>query len=166
MKQLFRKFYKSWYLEISLGIIIVLGVIYLTKIKLANEWVAAVLHVLDQILISTLVWFQEFIASDFGKKVVFGVIASVALVLLVLWRIIWRLRSTNKFTATTCPNCGNPLVRIKSHSWQKTVRPLLPVRRFYCRSCGWKGFRIKSSEGTPLNISSSKRTRIHVDKIS
>jgi hypothetical protein len=166
MKILFRKFYKSWYFEATLVAIIIVGVIYLLNMRLANDVLISVYAGISNAFSKLLLSLHELITSDSGKKIVIAVVGAISLIILIIWRIVWRLRSSSMLAGITCPNCDSPLVRVKSRSWQKKIRPILPLRRFYCRNCGWKGFRIKSSDSIPLNIRSSKGTRIHVDKIS
>ena len=166
MKVLFRKFYKSWYFEGTLIALILLGVIYALNLRAANMVLTQVMHGFSESITGITTFFHELITSDSGKKLLATIVGIIVFIFLVVWRIVYRLRSSKSLASTTCPNCDSPLVRVKSRRWQKTVRPILPLRRFYCRTCGWKGFRMKSSESIPLSLRSSKGTRIHVDKMS
>lgn len=166
MKVLFRKFYKSWYFEGTLVALLLVGVIYVLNLRMANEVFAQIVNGVSETTNQLTNFLHELITSDSGKKLLAAIIGTILFILLIVWRIVYRLRSSKTLASTSCPNCDSPLVRVKSRNWQKTVRPILPLRRFYCRSCGWKGFRIKSRDSILLNSSTSKGTRIHVDKIS
>ncbi|TNE74337.1 hypothetical protein EP331_02255 [bacterium] len=166
MKQLFRKFIKSWYFEVSLVLIAVLGIIYILNIGAVHSWAKQTIHTLSGGYSQLLNEFQNMLHSENSLKIIGGIIALFFSTVLLVWRMVWRLQGSKKYTSTTCPRCEEPLVRVKSHGWQKKLRPILPLRRLYCRNCGWKGTRIKGSDYTPLNMQPGKSTRIQVDKIS
>jgi hypothetical protein len=166
MKSLFRKFFKSWFFEVSLVVVIILGGIYVLNVSIINTWVKQVIHDISGFYTQTSTAFKAIISDENSVKILIGLLAFILFLLILAYRIVWRLQGSKKFTATSCPRCSEPLVRVKSHEWQKKLRPILPLRRFYCRNCGWKGTRIKGNDNVPLNLQPGKPTRIHIDKIS
>jgi phosphoglycerol transferase MdoB-like AlkP superfamily enzyme len=73
--------------------------------------------------------------------------------LAIVWRrIVWRLRNSRSLTSPMCPKCSHPLSRIRRSQFHKIVSVLLPVRRYYCHNCHWKGVRIKSYTSDDGNI--------------
>lgn len=73
--------------------------------------------------------------------------------LTIVWRrIVWRLRSSRSLTSPLCPKCSHPLSRIRRRRFQKIISLLLPLRRYYCHNCHWKGVRIKSYTSDDENI--------------
>lgn len=98
-------------------------------------------------------------------KVLFQIIGGIVAILFIIWRILWRIRDIERFNSTDCPKCGYPLSRIKRTSFQRLISKILPIRRFYCKKCRWKGLRIKPNDTIPLDVHSSSIQSITPDKI-
>lgn len=62
-------------------------------------------------------------------------------------RLRWRINHTYAFWKDVCPRCGDPdLQRIPRKRYERRIAALgIPVRRYYCVQCRWRGTRI---EGT------------------
>lgn len=163
---LFRKLVRSWVFDVAIGLIILLGIFYITNISEVNAWSKQAFHSLSSFYSATSKTINSLFLHENSGRILILVTGLIAFLILLAWRIIWRLQGSKRFSATTCPKCSDPLVRVKSSEWVRKIRPLLPLRRFYCRSCGWKGIRIKGNDRIPLNIQPGKPTSIHVDKIS
>ncbi len=166
MKIMFRKFLKSWYFEVSLLIVVILGGIYVLNVSIINTWLKQVFSDVASFYSQTSAAFTAILSDEDSAKILVGIVAFLVFLMILAYRIVWRLQGSKKFTSTSCPRCSEPLVRVKSHEWQRKLRSILPLRRFYCRNCGWKGTRIKGNDNVPLNLQPGKPTRIHVDKIS
>ena len=71
------------------------------------------------------------------------VLLAVALAV-VTWRIRWRLIRTSRYTARTCPLCGEGLQRTHRRLGDRVVNVYVPVRRYRCRNreCRWHGLRV------------------------
>jgi hypothetical protein len=71
------------------------------------------------------------------------VLLAVALAV-VTWRIRWRLLRTPRYTARTCPLCGEDLQRTHRRRRDRIANLYVPVRRYRCRNrdCRWHGLRV------------------------
>lgn len=92
--------------------------------------------------------FKEYLNPWF----IIGMLGIGLFMLLVLWRLLFRLRATERFTSTHCPKCDYPLSRIKRTNVQRMFSKIVPVRKFYCKRCRWNGLRIKPYKPIPLNV--------------
>lgn len=145
-QQFLRRLQKSWIIEIVL-ILLLLGGGALVIFK--NEAAA-----IAEILIDTAFNFlQELDKSSkekgswkdlFTVKKIGIAVLGVAFIVLLWRRIVWRLRSSRRMTAAVCPKCRHPLSRIRRGQLHKMISVFLPVRRYFCHNCQWKGMRIKS----------------------
>lgn len=166
MNKWLKNLIKSWYLEGIIGVIATLIILYYLNKDSISRWLEESKIDTQNILKDSVSAFFSFIKGPEGKRIIFLSIGAIVVLLLLFWRILWRLQRSVKFTSTTCPDCNSPLVRVNRKHWQKIVSKLIPLRRLYCRNCGWKGVRIKGNDRTPLNTQPSKPTRIPIDKIS
>jgi hypothetical protein len=68
---------------------------------------------------------------------------AIALVV-VTWRIRWRLLRSPRYAARTCPRCGGDLHRTHRRRRDRIVNLYVPVRRYRCknRDCRWHGLRV------------------------
>lgn len=73
---------------------------------------------------------------------------SIGLVVTAVGILLWALRNRIVNRPSTwdraCPQCGGShLKRIHRHVWQVVPSWVgIPVRRYLCDDCGWKGLRI------------------------
>ena len=76
------------------------------------------------------------------------VLLAVSLVV-VTWRIRWRLMRTPRYTARTCPLCGEDLQRSHRRPRDRIANLYVPVRRYRCRNrdCRWSGLRVWTGVG-------------------
>ena len=60
---------------------------------------------------------------------------------------LYKSRLKNKKFSNCCPLCRGPLDRIRSYKYDKLLNLLtfkiFGFKRFYCKSCKWKGFLAK-----------------------
>jgi hypothetical protein len=82
--------------------------------------------------------------SDFVGLALLG----IALVV-VLWRIRWRLVTMPRFTTRLCPVCGSRLHRVHRHALDRVLDVFVPVRRYRCDNpeCRWSGRRFGKGHG-------------------
>lgn len=164
--KLFRKFLKSWYFEASLVVMAILGLAYVFNVSAAHEWGKQAINSFLSGFNQFLSGFNEILQAVNTPRILIAIVVIILVLALIAWRLLWRLQGSKKYSSTTCPRCEAPLVRVKSLGWQRKIRPIIPLRRFYCRNCGWKGLRVKGRDYTPLNLQPGKSTRVQVDKIS
>ncbi|MGM0588126.1 MAG: hypothetical protein ACQETE_06935 [Bacteroidota bacterium] len=109
-------------------------------------------------------WLHDLV-TGLNMKVLLSGGAAVGVIVLSIWRLMWRLRSSARFTGTECPHCGYPLSRIRRTDFQRKVSKIIPIRRFYCKKCKWKGLRLKENHPKPLDVQTSSVKPKAPDKI-
>ena len=85
--------------------------------------------------------------SRLGLSELIGIPMLIGVILLLIWRIRWRLRNTPALVDTHCPQCGSELQRVHRRSSDRIISIFVPVRRYRCnnRECGWSGTRVSTS---------------------
>lgn len=74
-----------------------------------------------------------------------GLILIVLSLLVLTWRIRYRLRRSPSYAGTTCPACGGSLHRTRRTLMDRVVNQFVPVRRYRCKNpdCRWTGLRVR-----------------------
>jgi len=87
--------------------------------------------------------------SRLGLSELIAIPMLIGLVILLIWRIRWRLRNTPALVDTHCPRCGGGLQRVHRHSLDRAISVFVPVQRYRCtnRDCGWSGVRVSTHSG-------------------
>jgi hypothetical protein len=85
--------------------------------------------------------------SRLGLSELIAIPMLIGVILLLIWRIRWRLRNTPALVDTHCPRCGGELQRVHRRSIDRAISIFVPVRRYRCnnRECGWSGVRVSTS---------------------
>jgi len=85
--------------------------------------------------------------SRLGLSELIAIPMLISVVILLIWRIRWRLRNTPALVGTHCPRCGGELQRVHRNSIDRAISILVSVRRYRCtnRDCGWSGRRVSTS---------------------
>jgi hypothetical protein len=91
-------------------------------------------------LLDTLVGFR----SRIGLSELIAIPMLIGVLILLIWRIRWRLRGTAALANTHCPRCGEGLQRVHRRFPDRVISIFVPVRRYRCsnRNCGWMGVRV------------------------
>lgn len=74
-----------------------------------------------------------------------GIIFSVISIILLFLIVRGIMANSRRYWSIVCPNCeGNQLKRLARTRNQRIIGKLffLPVRRYICAGCGWKGSRV------------------------
>lgn len=77
--------------------------------------------------------------------VILGITFSLISILLLFLIIRGIMANNRRYWSIMCPNCeGNKLKRLERTRFQRTVGKVffLPIRRYICSDCGWKGSRV------------------------
>jgi hypothetical protein len=84
--------------------------------------------------------FQSVTLSD-----LLGCALLLSAVILLVWRVRWRLTNMPRFTENRCPQCGSGLRRIHRRRRDRFLSVFVPVRRCQCRNpeCRWRGLRVR-----------------------
>lgn len=74
-----------------------------------------------------------------------GLLLLVGSTTIVVERIRYRLRASERLTAMKCPACGSELHRSHRHLSDRAIALFVPVGRYRCRNrqCSWRGLRVK-----------------------
>ncbi|OQA46820.1 MAG: hypothetical protein BWY52_00525 [Chloroflexi bacterium ADurb.Bin325] len=80
-----------------------------------------------------------------------GSLLILAATVALLWRVRWRLRRSETFTALRCPRCGGSVYRKHRRSGDRLISIFVPVRRYRCANseCRWQGLRVTPVDGAP-----------------
>jgi transposase-like protein len=49
-----------------------------------------------------------------------------------------------------CPECGQQAYRVQWRLYERLVSLIVPVRRYHCSSCGWRGLVRKGTRAAAL----------------
>lgn len=167
MKAFFKRLIKTWIFDILIvgGIItVILVVVYRSKISsylpsfsiYINEGLAQLPSAVTKTI------------NFFSLDIVLIILVIIFIIALFLWRIFWRLQRANIVKTSNCPKCDQPLVRIHRKPWQKIIGRILLTRRYYCKSCGWRGMRLKMDETdkhASMLYEMNVEKKLYVDKI-
>jgi hypothetical protein len=87
--------------------------------------------------------------SRLGLSELIAIPMLIGVVILLIWRIRWRLRNTPALVDAHCPQCGGGLQRVHRQFADRAVSIFVPVRRYRCtnRDCGWSGMRVSTHSG-------------------
>lgn len=84
--------------------------------------------------------------SDFGKWLttptnIIALILVVGIGFFVVKRLRYHLLRLTAFDQT-CPVCHHQTHRRHRKAYHRFLSAIVPLRRYYCRNCGWKGLRV------------------------
>jgi len=100
--------------------------------------------------------FQRLTASD-----LLGYLLVIAAVVALVWRVRWRFRHSEAFTALHCPRCGGNIHRKHRNIGDRLISIAVPVRRYRCvnSECRWRGLRVTPADNAPRPISIGRTGR-------
>ena len=148
----FLLFFKTYWVEILIAVGLVLAVFLLFEQMnirgMLSGWAIAAGNLglnLVVRLINSLVGFS----ARLGLSELIAIPMLIGVVILLVWRIRWRLQHTPALVDTHCPRCGGGLQRVHRQSIDRAVSIFVPVRRYRCthRDCGWTGVRVSTHSG-------------------
>ena len=90
--------------------------------------------------------YDEIIRNYLDLGTILSILGGILVVAFIFWRVVWHLRSIDRFTSEECPRCGNQLIRVKRSAFQRTLGKIVPNRKFHCKKCRWQGIRLKPLE--------------------
>jgi hypothetical protein len=148
----FLLFLKKYWVEILIVVSLILAVFLLfermnIRTTLAGWFSAAI----GAGLIVATRLFDDLIGlrTRLGLSELIAIPMLIGLVILLIWRIRWRLCNTPALADAHCPRCGDGLQRVHRHSLDRAISVFVPVRRYRCtnRDCGWSGVRVSTYGG-------------------
>lgn len=145
--QLLARVWSKWRVEVFIVAVVALAVFLLiermeirqTLLASARQGYRTARYVLEDMLRGLEAAVQRTTISDLTGLVLLAIALAV-----VIWRIRWRLMRTPRYTARTCPLCGEDLRRTHRRQRDRIASIYVPVRRYRCRSraCRWSGLRV------------------------
>ncbi len=99
---------------------------------------------------------EQLTASD-----LLGYLLVIAAAVALVWRVRWRFRRSEAFTALRCPRCGGNIHRKHRNIGDRLISVLVPVRRYRCvnSECHWRGLRVTPVDSAPRPISTGRTDR-------
>jgi hypothetical protein len=145
----FRLFFKTFWVEILIvvGLILTLFLLFEQmniRTTLAGWFRAAIAAGLS----AATQLFDDLVSlpTRFGLSELIAIPMLIGVVILLIWRIRWRLCNTPALADAHCPRCGGGLQRVHRYSLDRAISVFVPVRRYRCtnRDCGWSGMRVST----------------------
>lgn len=144
------RFWANWRVEIVIVLLIALAIFLLVERMQIRQSLWASLRKGYEVLVGLVGGVQDWLAN-FVRNTTLSDLTGYVLLLIVLvvvaWRIRWRLMRAQRLTVQVCPRCGSDLRRTHRRLRDRLISLYVPVRRYGCRNgdCGWQGRRV----GTP-----------------
>jgi hypothetical protein len=144
------QFLKTYWVEILIVVGLILGVFLLfEQMNIRGTllgWAVAAGN-LGLNLVARFFDSLQSLGSRLGLSELIAIPMLIGVVVLLIWRIRWRLRNTPALVDTHCPRCGGGLQRVHRHSIDRAISIFVAVRRYRCtnRDCGWSGVRVSTS---------------------
>jgi len=145
--QLLARVWSDWRVEVVIVAVVALAVFLLverlefrqTFLVWARQGYRTARYLLGDMLRGLEAAVQRTTISDLTGLVLLAIALAV-----VIWRIRWRLMRTPRYTARTCPLCGEDLQRTHRRRGDRIANLYVPVRRYRCRNrdCRWSGLRV------------------------
>lgn len=165
---LFRKFFKSWFFEIAVVVLLLLGIYFYQRISISLDQPSIYISDFGEWLIMTwfafIDWYNNLLSGNY-MEIIAIILASAIFIYVIFIRIRWRIRRSERFTATDCPKCNYPLSRIKRTEFQRMISNILPIRRLFCKKCRWKGTRIKPIDSVFKDSSTQQHLQSRTEPI-
>jgi hypothetical protein len=150
---LLARIWSNWRVEVVIVAVVALAVFLLvermeirqTFLAWAHQGSRTARHLLEDMMHGLAAAVQRTTLSDLTGLVLLAIALAV-----VTWRVRWRLLRTTRYTARTCPLCGEGLKRTHRRRRDRIVNLYVPVRRYRCRNpeCRWRGLRVWTGVGT------------------
>jgi len=140
------RFLSDWWAEVLIGLLVAFGVFLLFERMQIRQsllrWLQTGWAALARLLGTASEGLARFIQSRTLSDLT-GIAFLLLAVVVILWRLRWRLLHTPRFRDRLCPECGGSLHRVHRHGLDRLVNLLVPVRRYRCdnRECRWVGLR-------------------------
>jgi hypothetical protein len=145
-----RRFWKGWWVEILIVVLIALAFFLLTEQMQIRQtllaWLLGLGHGFEGLLFrlarATIDRMRQLTLSDLVAYVLL-----LAAGWLVLWRAKRRVISSPRYTTAACPRCGGEVHRIHRRWYDRLLNLYIPVRRYQCKDadCRWRGLRVRRS---------------------
>ena len=148
----FLLFLKTYWVEILIVVGLILAIFLLfERMNIRTSLVGLLNAVTGAGLNAIVSLFNNLVGlrSRLGLSELIAIPMLIGVILLLIWRIRWRLRHTPALVDTHCPQCGSEMQRVHRRSSDRAISIFVPVRRYRCnnRECGWSGRRVSTSTG-------------------
>lgn len=159
-----RKVQKSWFPDVLLVVVLIGGAWILNSPESFGEIKSTLFPLFSQFegLLNAFSEWSNLFSTWLTVENILIAAAALGLAIVFFRRLIWRLRQNKVLTSTSCPKCEQPLQRISRTPIQKFISKYIPLRRFRCPKCRWKGVRLKA-EFPGLKESESTRAQAKVE---
>jgi hypothetical protein len=144
------RFLSQWRVELLIGLLIGLAIFLLVERMQIRQtllgWLRQALGFLESFGGSLAHKAVSFLRNTTLSDLTGYVLLLIALVV-VAWRVRWRLIHAPRFSVLKCPHCQGELHRVHRRTIDRVVSLYVPVARYRCRTrdCMWTGLRIKKA---------------------
>ena len=124
--------------------------------KLNQEWVPELIGILF-FLSRLLITFYLLEATPNLETNIFFILSQpfgIIIILVVIYFLLKALRYhllRSAIREPSCPDCNHQLKLRPRKSYQRKLSYLIPLRRYYCRNCGWEGMRVYKQKTYSFN---------------
>jgi hypothetical protein len=143
-----RRIWQGWWVEIVVGILVLLAIFLLVEQMNIREslfaWLLAAVESAQNLVAALARGLARFVqGTTLSDMVAYVLILVVAI--LVAWRTRYRILTNPRLAQIQCPRCGGDLRRIHRRWYHRLLNLAIPNRRYGCKdpACGWRGLRVK-----------------------
>ncbi len=95
--------------------------------------------------------------TNWAIKLGYGLLAFA--IILIPLRLRWWLLNESPLLHLRCPRCGSTNIhRVHRRGWERVAAKVVPIRRYRCSECRWRGMRIdRPGHAAPSTALASSR---------
>jgi predicted RNA-binding Zn-ribbon protein involved in translation (DUF1610 family) len=146
-----RRLWQDWWVEIVVGVLILLAIFLLVEQMNIREtlyaWLLAAIDGLESLIATLARGVVHFVQGTTLSDLV-AYLLILVVVVLIAWRTRYRILTNPRLAQIQCPRCGGDLHRIHRRWYHRLLNVVIPSRRYGCKdpACGWRGLRVKRSD--------------------
>lgn len=137
--------WKEWIPEI-LGLFLLASIII--WLVFPSQYKSSLYRQIQDFISSLLSGFNSFLETITNPSTLLGLALFVIVIYLIMLRVRYHLKRF-AVNPSICPVCSSPINQRHRRLQHRILSIVVPVRRYSCLNCGWKGLKIyqKNSHG-------------------
>ena len=133
-------FLKKWIVEILLAFLVL---VFLLWILIPEDYIQSFFLVSQELLVFLTTPIIDFLGLLLSPTVIISLLFIIFVAIILIMRIRYHIKR-NAVDTNYCPVCDNKIHRRHRKPIHHFLSLFIPVRYYYCKSCGWQGLRISS----------------------